>query len=234
MRSKQGFLPDAVRQGIALFVFLGATLFSNPAWSGWLDTPDSIDLQSVGDDVRFNGTPMSMRYFVSPSSTEEVIAQFKQAWERGHVRGSVVDSKLGSWAVLNQSLGDTHRSVQVRPAPNGGVEGYVALTSPTLTREPQLRVRLPSDLQVVSVMESSDQGRGSQQVTAMSRRSLDGISMSMQNALRSAGWNIKVAKRDANSARLSADKGKQEFDAVLTAAQKGTAVMMNTVFDGKP
>ena len=234
MWTMRGIFPDTGRRSAVLMLALIGALSGNPAAAGWLDTPDSIKLQNVGDETRLNGTPMTMRYFVSQRPLEEVIRQFQDAWERGHVRGSVINSKIANWTVLNQSLGDTHRSVQVRAAADGGVEGYVALTSPKLTREPQLRLRLPSDVEVLSVLESSDQGRGSQQVMAVSRRALDGVSMSLQNALRAAGWTVKVSSHDASAARLSADKGKQEFDAALTQAAQGTSIMMNTVFDGKP
>ncbi|WP_211471225.1 hypothetical protein [Collimonas humicola] len=234
MWTMRGIFSDTGRRcAVPILALIGA-LSGNPAVAGWLDSPDSIKLQNVGDETRLNGTPMTMRYFVSQRPLEEVIRQFQDAWERGHVRGSVINSKIDRWTVLNQSLGDTHRSVQVRAAADGGVEGYVALTSSKQTREPQLRLRLPSDVEVVSVLESSDQGRGSQQVIAVSRRALDGVSMSLQNALRAAGWTVKVASHDVSGARLSADKGKQEFDAALTQEARGTSIMMNMVFDGKP
>jgi hypothetical protein len=214
-------------------VFLAAVASSCLA-AGWIDTPDSIALQNVGDEIRLNGTPMKIRSFTSNQPLEQVIKQFQDNWESGNKVDKVSLTKMNEWTVLNQTIGEGHRSVQAKESGNGLVEGYVALTSPLRTREPKLKIRMPSDVKILSVVESAEQGRSSQQVTAVSDRSMDGAANSIEGALRQAGWSVRPRQKKPNATRISADKSEQEFDAIVSPANTGAMLMMNTVFQGQP
>jgi hypothetical protein len=204
-------------------------LCCSSAHAGWLDSPDSLQLQSVGSEMRLNGIPMNIRYFITTQPAEQLLKQFQDAWERNPGGANVKRSTLGTWTVLNQGLGDEHRSVQVRNAGDGQIEGYLALTSPQRMREPVLQLRLPSGLQTLSVLESTDSEMKSQQVTAVSKRSVDATASVLENTLRANGWKVQERRKTASGTRLAADKGNQDFDAALTPDEGGAVVMMNTV-----
>jgi hypothetical protein len=206
-----------------------ALVAAHAAQAGWQDTPDSLQLESMGDEMKVNGTPMAVRGFVSPLPMETLLKQVQDAWGRGSDRGAVARSNAGSWTVLNQTIGSAHRSFQVRESAPSQTEGFVALTSPALAREPKLAVALPSDLKPVSVIDSHDQGRVSQQVIAVSPRSIDATANALETALKAGGWERHVRHKNGTALQFSANKGEQEFDAMLQSQKNGSLVMMNTV-----
>jgi len=203
-----------------------------PAWAfgaNWQDIPDTIALQHMGDSMVVNGIPMSVRAFNTNLPSEQVVQLVQNAWERNKDRTSVIRTSMPPWTILNQTVGKEHRSFQIRPGKKGGFEGFVALTSPELAREPRPAIRLPSGLTPVQIVDSVDNGRSSQQIIAVSTRSIEATSAALEANLKAAGWQRHVMKKDGNTVVFAANRNGREFDAILTAEARGAMVMMNTV-----
>lgn len=213
---------------------LGATvLLATPCHAGWQDTPDSLHLQSVGEAMRLNGTPMKIKAFSADLPIEVVLKQVQESWEKQSDRSAVTRTKTSAWTVLNQSVGREHRSFQIREVGASKVEGFVALTSPQLTTEAKPVVRLPSDVQTVSIIDSVDGSKISQQIIAVSPRSVDATASALEDSLRAAGWVRQVMKKNTTSISFSANRSSQEFDANLSSQKAGTLLMMNTIVQSK-
>lgn len=203
-----------------------------PAWvcaaTGWQDMPDGLALESVGDTLRMNGTPMTIRAFQSIQSAETLLRDVQANWERDPRHEPVLRTQMQIWTVLNQTVGTQHRSFQVRT--NGAqVDGFVALTSPADTRTPVPALRLPPQVESLQVIDSNDQGRTSQQIVAVSRRSVEATALSFDQALKAEGWQRDPPKKHGTAMRLSANRGSEQFDAILSAQKTGSLVMINTV-----
>lgn len=205
-----------------------ATMLAVPAAATWQELPDALALQAVGSSIRLNGTPMQIRAFASAVPMETLLRQVQAKWERPGL-GSVSRTAVASWTVLNQEVDGESRSFQVRPAVGAGVEGFVAVTSPKLTRTPQVAVRLPPDITAVSIIDSLDQNRVSQQVIAVSRRSAEASAQSLDSSLKAQGWQRHVFKKSGQSVVFAANKGSQQFDATLSSQKGGSIIMMNTL-----
>ncbi|MFZ6816069.1 hypothetical protein ACO0K3_16485 [Undibacterium sp. Rencai35W] len=216
-----------------LLFFVTASFAVTSVYAGWQDTPDTLSVQAVGEDMQLNGTPMKIRAFTTDLPMETVLKQVQDSWERARDHNVVTRSKVGTWTVLNQTVGNEHRSFQIKETAPSRTEGYVALTSPQLKREPKLAVRLPNDMQSISIIDSIDQGRISQQVIAVSPRSVDATANALEASLKASGWERHAFKKNGNSILLSANKGTQEFDATLSGQKAGSLVMMNTIIQGK-
>ena len=201
---------------------------------GWQDTPDGLQLANVGQALRLNGTPMEIHAFTTAVPMETIISRMQESWSHnGKDRGEIQRSKVGAWIVLNQTLGNAHRSFQIRETSSGQLDGFVALTSPTLTREPKLALPLPSDMRTLSIIDSGDQGKLAQQVIAVSPRSINATADAMEAALKAKGWQRHARQEKDGSIMLSADRAGQQFDVVLQAQKRGALVMMNTVLESK-
>jgi hypothetical protein len=203
-----------------------------PAWvcaaGGWQDTPDTLALQAVGDTLRMNGTPMTIRAFQSTQPAEALLRDVQAGWERDPRHAPVVRTSMQGWTVLNQAVGAQHRSFQVR-SKGTQVEGFVALTSPADTRTPVLALRLPAQVETLQVIDASDQGRTSQQIVAVSRRSVDATALSFDQALKAEGWQRDAVKKQGSARRLSANRGSEQFDAILNGQNTGALVMISIV-----
>ncbi|MFC3457507.1 MULTISPECIES: hypothetical protein [Massilia] len=211
---------------LALALALGAS----PARAAdrWQDLPPSLQLEAVGDSLRMNGTPMTIRAFRSRESAETLLREVQAAWERDPGKQPVRRASIPNWTVLNQTIGDRHRSFQVRER-NGIADGFVAVTSPREAREPQLALRMPALVLPMQVIDSVDQGKVSQQVLAVSRRSVEATAHALDEALKSQRWERRPIMKRGPVARLSANRGAEQFDAFVSAQKSGSLVMINTV-----
>jgi hypothetical protein len=212
--------------------WLVALVMAAPAQAGWQDTPDSLPLGKLGDSLVVNGVPMQIRNFVTTAPMEQVLEDVRVSWERHPDRTSVTRTKVGDWTVLNQRVGQRHRSLQVRQA-EGGLEGYVALTSPGEKREPRLSVRLPAAMTAMSVIDSVDGSTVSQQVIAVSKRSPDATAAALEETMKAQGWKRHVLQRTGSGVLFAANRGEQQFDANISKQKQGALVMMNTIVRNK-
>jgi hypothetical protein len=209
-----------------------AMLASGPALAGWLDTPDHLRLGAVGDALVVNGMPVQIRTFTATVPMTALLEEVRIGWERHPDRTSVTRTRLGEWTVLNQRVGQQQRSFQVRPVA-GGVEGRVALSSPREAREPRVAIGLPASMTPVSIIDSVDAGKRSQQVIAMSNRSADATVAALEATLKAQGWQRHVLQRAQGGTLFSANRGDQQFDANISAQKNGALVMMNTIIGNK-
>lgn len=205
-----------------------AALPALAAGGSWQDLPDSIALQRMGDQMVVNGTPMAVRAFNTDMPAEQVVQLVQSAWERNKDRTSVTRTSMPPWTILNQTVGKKHRSFQIKASGQGGFEGFVALTSPALAREPKPVIRLPAGVTALQIIDSVDNGRSSQQIIAVSTRSIEATSAALEDNLKAAGWQRHVMKKDARTVVFAANRNGEEFDAILTAEKRGAMVLMNT------
>lgn len=216
-----------LKRGRRMGMGAALALACSVAHAAWQDVPGSIVLQTMGDQMAINGVPMAVRAFNTSLPAEQVLQQVQSAWERNKDRTSVTRTSMGPWTVLNQSIGSEHRSFQIRPARTGGFEGFVALTSPARAREAKPLIRLPADVLPVQIVDSVDQGRSSQQIVAVSKRSMEATSAALEASLLAAGWQRHVMKKQARTVVFAADRNGQELDAIVNAEKKGSMVMVN-------
>jgi hypothetical protein len=213
----------------ALAVMLA--LASAVAWAApdrWQDLPDSLQLESMGDSLRMNGTPMSIRAFHSRQSAETLLHDVQSSWERDPGHGPVRLSRIPNWTVLNQAIGERHRSFQVHEQ-DGLTRGFVAVSSPKETRAPVLAVRLPMQVQAMQVIDSVDAGKVSQQVVAVSQRSVDATTAALGDALKAQAWDKPTVRKQGQSVRMSTNRGDEQFDALLSGEKHGALILINTI-----
>jgi hypothetical protein len=219
MRALKGFT-------MALALGWSPLLWGEPAT--WQDLPGSVQLEALGDTLRMNGTPMSIRAFRSREPVETLLREVQASWERDPGHQPVQRSRIPNWTVLNQAIGERHRSFQVREQ-DGVAQGFVAVTSPREARAPVLAVRLPAQVQAVQVIDSVDAGKASQQVLAVSKRSVDATASALGEVLKAQRWDNPMLKKQGQAVRISANRGGEQFDAVLSGQKHGALLMMNVV-----
>ncbi len=212
----------------------GTLLATSAAATGWQGAPESLRLESVGEEMRVNGTPMLVRHFEANQSADAVLEYMERDWSAAPSSAPIRHSTLGDWTILNQDIGDRHRSVQVRETSPGSIEGLLAVTSPALHREPVLSIRLPAGLSMVSVVDSIDQGRAAQQIMASSRQSSDNVGNGLESALRNAGWTTPQRRKTPNALLISTNRGDQELDAIITVNNGGSMAVINIVGGARP
>ena len=214
----------------AMSIFASAVLLLGAdARAGWQDLPDSLKLAAVGESMRVNGVPMTVRAFVSNAPAGQLLDQVTEQWKRQPGSAEVKRTDSKAWLILNQTVGEQHRSLQVRTNAAGRSEGYVAVSSPSQARTPKLEVRLPAQVEAVSIVDSVDRGHASQQVLAVSRRSAEATAAALEASLKADGWQRYVMRKDGRQVRFAANRGAQQFDATLTPQPAGSLLMMNTL-----
>jgi len=212
----------------------GTVLATSAAATGWQGAPESLRLESVGEEIRVNGTPMLVRHFESSQSAEAVLEYMERDWSAAPWSAPVHHSTLGDWSILNQDIGDRHRSVQVRETSPGSIEGLLAVTSPALHREPVLSIRLPAALSTVSVVDSVDQGRTAQQIMASSPQSCGNVGNALESVLRTSGWTTPQRRQSPRALLISTNRGDEQLDAIITVNGGGSMAVINIVGGARP
>jgi len=212
----------------------GALVATSAAAAGWQGAPESLRLESVGEEIRVNGTPIIVRRFEASESADAVLEYMKRDWSAAPSAAPVHHSTLGDWTILNQDIGDRHRSVQVRETSPGSIEGLLAVTSPALHRDPVLSIRLPAVLSMVSVVDSVDQGRAAQQIMASSRLSSSNVGNALESQLRTSGWTTPQRRQSPKALLISTNRGDAELDAIITVNGGGSMAVINVVGGVRP
>lgn len=198
------------------------------AHAGWQDLPDQIQSQPLADSMKINGVPVNARALSTTLSPEDAIKQVEEKWSHTEHAGILKHAKLGEWLVLNQGLEKAHRSVQFRTTANG-TEGFAAVTDTEHGVTARPAITLPADLVPVSIIDTVDGARHSQQIIAVSRRSIDSTTDVLEGSISDAGWKRHVRKKVDTTIRYAANKGPLELDALIQAQKHGSMVMINTI-----
>lgn len=210
---------------------LTALLWATASWAGWPDipSPPNSRIENIGDDVRLNGVPMRMQRVLNSASPKEVIAFYREALGPRHAEEKLPDGRL-----LAQGRGDYFLTVRVKALGPSLTETLVSISDARAARNAAgrpLGVQLPSNTQLVSDMESSDDGKVSRQLVFLNEHSIDANVGFITRTLRAQGYKPQPAEtRNTANGRVLMFEGENR-EAQLVAVRKDglSNVVLTTV-----
>jgi hypothetical protein len=143
---------------------LTALLWASASWAGWpeIPSPPNARIENIGDHVRLNGVPMRMQRVLSNDKAANIIAFYRQALGSKHAEENMPDGRL-----LAQGRGDYFLTVRVKALGPSYTETLVSVSDARAAKNAAGRAlgfQLPSRSQLVSDMESTDDGKVSRQL----------------------------------------------------------------------
>lgn len=191
------------------------------------ELPPRAIAASIGDQIIVNGVAMRATHFKSPAAAHEVLAFYRESWRAPDDAHRAREETLGGWRILGRQTDFRHETVQVRPLPGGGSEGYIA-SSDTRARPRQPArspLSLPFGAKTISTVESRDGSRSSTQILA---RSPYGVSMTerwLQTSARIQGFESERSTERA----LFLRRGGEELISVVQPSGKGSVIVIHHV-----
>lgn len=163
-----------------------------------LDAMPNAQTAWVAKQMALNGVPMSIRSFKVNKSAQEVLTHYNRKWKT-HSDAHIEPGKHGDFDTLGFAYNGYYHTVQVRNA-HEGAEGLLVVSSELKPNQVDRSTDfpLPSNSQVVSKMESLDEGVRAETITVVNRQSASSNMSFFDWTLPSQGWVRQASQEPAN------------------------------------
>jgi hypothetical protein len=148
-------------------LWLLASLTTQAAHWPEVRLPAGIQISDIGAGMSVSGLPMQARGFTSQQTVTQLVEQF-----RASLGAPLVENRIGFRTILGQAHGSHYLTVQLEPA-GSGTRGIIALSdlaAMAANRESERALRaswlarLPSGMQLLSLVASRDGARRAQHI----------------------------------------------------------------------
>ena len=210
---------------------LTTLLWASASLAGWpaISAPPHSSIEDIGRQVRLNGVPMRMQRVLSSATPKEIIAFYREALGPRHAEEKLPDGRL-----LSQGRGDYFLTVRVKALGPSLTESLLSISDARAARYAAgrpLGIQLPSDTQLVSDMESTDDGKVSRQLVFLNEHSIDANVNFVTRTLRAQGYQPQPGDtRNTANGRVLMFEGENR-EAQLVAVHKDglSNVVLTTV-----
>jgi hypothetical protein len=204
-------------------------IFSYADWPS-LPFPDGAKVEGVGEDVRLNGVPMRMYRVLSDEGVANILSFYRDALGPDHAEASVHQV-----SILSQMQGEYFISVRVKQAGPNVTETLLAISHADGRQQTGLPLgfTLPAGSELLSDMESTDNGKHARQLIFTNHLSMDANSDFMQAMLKEKGYRLQPTYTKDQTERLSMmfDGKEREAIVVLTRIGQKTNIVMTTILN---
>jgi hypothetical protein len=239
--NRQRLPATAARRLLALALFLWAGALRAESSTPWPDVavPPHAKVEWVADNMKVNGFPMRVLHFESTASREEVVNFYTAHWSGGYPTKPAVRTQDGT-TIVGQAHGPYFMTAKVSDAPHSGSQGFLSISQIVGNHAERSAgpLPLPPGATILTVVESSDPGKQSRQVTAVERAGVIAGANWFQAALEGAGWHLvqrtQADARTADAGLLQIFQRDQDevSVSVMPGAQRGSSVVLNLVTKG--
>lgn len=203
-----------------------------------IEPPPAARVQSVADDMKYNGVPMRIRQFSSERDVDSVLSFYRQRWG-GEAKQKPVENSLGEWRIVGRQDGDYYLTVQVKRREQGGSEGFMGVSRlPSLTERPRVDLlfpRMPGS-EVISDIDSNDSGKVAKTLILRNDHSVTSNASYYQSMMPGQDWkqNQSFGGPQANNTHvLYFERRKESANiAIRPTPNGGTMVVINIVSSG--
>ncbi len=201
---------------------------------GWpeIEPPPQSHVVWVGQDMKINGVPLRVQQFDSSLAADDVLTFYRAHWGSRQERKSV-ENKRGDFSVIGRKEGDYYLTVEVKNSARSGSEGFLSVSRLPGVDKPDMspgELPMNSGSKVLWVMDSSDAGKSSKQVTLFNRDSVKSNVLYYDNALLTRGWTKKQESSAKNvpdeSTLTSYAKDKEELTLEIIRKQGSVATLV--------
>ncbi|HAF54733.1 MAG TPA: hypothetical protein DCL01_05835 [Thauera sp.] len=161
-----------MKRMFSLVMLLTSAASSTALADTWpaLTHPQGARVEHVGEHIRLNGVPMRLTRVINALPAETATVHYR------HTLGApVAHAQSGRTQVLAQARGDFFITVSIAPLPDGGSEALTSVADTRAARGAASRpfgLALPAGSELLSDMETTDNGLASRQLVLINPHSL--------------------------------------------------------------
>lgn len=219
-----------------LLVVLAAILQTTVAFACPKRLPDGLVATPMGQDMVVNAMTLSISYVQSKgSSNAELLTRTAKTWADAGF--SVKRNQAAGWDTVAAISQECLATLQFSTANGSG--GYFTVgysKKATVTTPASLGVTIPSDMRILSSVESLDSGRKGLTVAMSSPRSLQILTQYFAEDLVQKNWTgvrpfgVVNTETGKASQRISAQKGRYQVEIMMWPGSETQIVM--TIAEG--
>jgi hypothetical protein len=213
-----------------LLLFLTFLLHTTVALACPKRLPDGLTGSLVGQDTVVNGMTMSVIQVESQKPSAEILERTAQTWRSAGF--DVKRNMAAGWDTVAAISKDCLATLQFSKA--SGSTGYftVGYPKPAVVLTPaSFGVTLPTDIKVLSTVESLDSGRKGLTLAMTSPASLPKLTQQLAEGLVRQGWTsvrpfgVMDSETKKLSQSISAQKGRHQVQIVMWSEAETQIVM---------
>lgn len=210
---------------------LSALMWASASFAGWPDipAPPGSRIESIGENVRLNGVPMRMQRVLSMGKAGEIVQFYRKALGPRLAEETLPDGRL-----LSQGRGDYFLTVRVKRLGPSLTETLVSVSDARAAQNAAgrpLGFQLPSNSELLSDMESTDNGKMSRQLVFLNGHSVQSNVDSITKILGSRGYRPQTegARKSINESVLMFGGNQREARLVVVRKDGNSNVVLTTV-----
>lgn len=196
--------------------------------------PKKVRLQTVAQQMDFNGVPMGIRRFDSDEAPDTILAFYRDKWAATGKTPKAIEYPLGQWKVIATLRDNCFYTVQVMSDGKSGSTGFLGISAPPPDK-PLVKEELPmlTGSNIVNDIAHNDSGKAARTVLLTNGFSPETNATFYRNAYTGKGWQVlthhRFEKPGGRGDVLVMQDGLREIS--MTALRMGgdTQVLLNFV-----
>lgn len=211
---------------------IASTCWTSLCWADWpsLPYPDKAKVETIGEQMRLNGVPMRMYRVLSGQNVEHTLDFYKKA-----LGAKVAEAEFYGAHILSQERGNYFITVKVSRLNANLTEILLSISDGHASNAAggmPLGFVLPSDSELLSDMESLDDGKNSRQLIFNNTHSMQANADFITKVLQDKGYALqpKLAIKNAKSMSLMFEGNKREARLVVSQDEDGSNAVLTTIF----
>lgn len=168
---------------------LAAGIFSSQAPLPEISFPEGTRTSWIAENIQVNHVPTSLIAFDYAGDADQFEQFYKDAWQGPFFN----KAKLGQEFLIGHREGDLYTSLRYQVA-FGKVSGHATRSRITARANQPLTTKLPLPMgsNIEQIIQSLDNGREAESITAKNRLSRNGNARYMITELRHRGWYLET------------------------------------------
>jgi hypothetical protein len=222
-----------MRTSVYLISILICSIWSLQAFADWprLPFPEHSNIEAIGENVILNGVPMQMHRILTKAQPQK-IQQFYQRYLGDHHTKTVLNNGI----LLAQGRAQHFITIRISALSNGVSETLITVSDVVAAKANQrkpLGIVLPAQSQLLSDMESQDQGKAARQLVYQNSHSVQTNIAFLVDVLQKRGYQLQPSATSTTVRDQSLYFGGKNREARLVVVEKdqGSSVMLTTVLD---
>jgi hypothetical protein len=212
-------------------LLFASSLWSCHALADWpsLPFPRHAKVESIGERVVLNGVPMQMHRMLS----NEHPLKIQQFYQR-HLGPRHTKTEYEGGIILAQGRNQHFITIRISPVAKGVTETLTTVSDVAAAKANQgraLGIQLPAHSQVLSDMESFDQGKSARQLVYQNQHSMQTNIAFLIEVLKQRGYALQPTSQSANTQDqvLMFDGKQREARLVVHPQEQGSNVVLTMV-----
>lgn len=203
---------------------------ASPAALRQVPLPPNTRIALVGENLKHNGSLVSIATFDSDESVDTVLAYYRGIWPHEDDLPGHVEHTLNGWRVLSRLRDSTNLVLQLQAADNGGARGLLSAMDIGEGTPNAVALRMPPGSELLSSTDSSDGRRKANTWLLRSPARIGEVVSFYIDHFERQGWSLLTQRTSGESSIVLMSHREGSLEITASRDSAGTFVVVNRVW----